>query len=174
MIAAIHQLFKHARAGRTTPIMPTSVRSTLLLALTAPFVISAAEPDALGRPQPVQLAQVGARERIVIRIPHLPRASRRHPASDTQWREKKGPKCVAARSIASARMSADGDVDLIITDGRRLRAELNEHCPTLKFYNGFYLRRAADGNLCARRDSLRSRSGARCQISRLRTLVPGK
>ena len=39
-----------------------------------------------------------------------------------------GPKCVAASTLASAAISPDGDVDLIVTDGRRLRAKLGtEH-----------------------------------------------
>lgn len=145
----------------------TQRRALLPLAICAPLLISAHEPAGLDG---IQLAQMIYRERVVIRIPQLP-VRRSEPAAEVTWREHKAPKCVAAATLASAMFSRDGDVDLIVTDGRRLRAKLDDDCPTLNFYSGFYLKRAADGMVCAKRDVLRSRSGARCEISRFRTLT---
>jgi hypothetical protein len=138
--------------------------------LAAPLMISASEPDSLDG---VQLAQFTYRERIVIRIPRLPAPTRRE-AEVTDWQEHKAPKCVLAANLASAAITPAGDVDLIVTDGRRLRAKLDDDCPTLNFYAGFYLKRAEDGMLCAKRDALRSRSGARCEITRFRLLKAKK
>ena len=145
--------------------------SVLSLVLAAPFAVSASAPDAMNG---VQLAQLAFRERIVIRIPRLPMASRRAPDAPAAWHERKAPKCVAAANLASAAISREGDVDLIVTDGRRLRAKLDDDCPTIDFYAGFYLKRSEDGMVCAKRDALLSRSGARCTISRFRTLAAKK
>lgn len=140
------------------------VRPMLPLLLVAPLAMGAAEPR--GR-----VTQVTVRERIVIRIPRLPPASRRRSAPPIVWEEKRAPKCVPADRLASAVISGRGDVDLIVTDGRRLRAKLDDDCPTLNFYGGFYLKPSRDGKICARRDALRTRSGRRCEISRFRTLI---
>lgn len=147
--------------------MFSHVRPILPLLMAAPLAIAAGAPERRD-------AQGTVRERIVIRIPRLPVVARRRPAPVTDWDEKKAPRCVAADSLASATISRDGDVDLIVTDGRRLRAKLDDHCPALNFYSGFYLKRASDGMVCARRDDLRTRSGGRCEISRFRTLVEKK
>jgi hypothetical protein len=145
-------------------------RPVLPLILAAPFAVSASEPPELAG---TQLAQFLHRERIVIRIPRLP-ILRRQSMPVTEWKEHKAPKCVPVANLASAAISPTGDVDLIVTDGRRLRAKLDDECPTLNFYTGFYLKLSADGMVCAKRDALRSRSGARCEISRFRTLEAKK
>jgi hypothetical protein len=148
--------------------MTSTRRPILSLLLAAPLAISASEPVG------VQYGQLSYRERIVIRIPRLPVPARGHRASAIDWQEKKGPRCVEARTLASAAVSPNGDVDLIVTDGRRLRAKLDDDCPNLNFYGGFYLKRAKDGKVCARRDMLRTRSGGRCEIRRFRTLEQKK
>ena len=147
--------------------------SPIALVFAAPFVVSAEEPFALGG---TQWAQLSVHERIVIRIPRVrPQDAERRPFRDLPppivWSEKKAPKCVATARLAGAAITGGGDVDLMLADGRRLRAKLNEDCPTLSFYSGFYLKPNSDGMICARRDALRTRSGARCEISRFRTLV---
>lgn len=167
MIAAIHPTFKLFRAARAPSTMQIRTRPILPLLLAAPLAISASEPE-------VRYAQMSVRERIVIRIPRLSAPSRRHREAPIEWDEKKAPKCVPANVLASAIISPDGDVDLIATDGRRLRAKLDDDCPTLNFYSGFYVKRSKDGMVCARRDALRSRSGGLCEIARFRTLVEKK
>lgn len=146
--------------------MPIRARPILPLLLAAPFAISASEPEA-------HYAQLSIRERIVIRIPRLLAGSRRAP-SPVEWQEKKAPRCVPANVLASAIITPRGDVDLIATDGRRLRAKLDDDCPALNFYSGFYLKPSRDGMVCARRDTLRTRSGGRCEIARFRTLIEKK
>ncbi|MBN8841497.1 MAG: hypothetical protein J0I25_15005 [Sphingomonadales bacterium] len=151
-------------------------RTLPILTLTAltPLLVSADEPDAFALAG-TQWAQVIIHERMVIRIPRTDsndnaRPLYRAPPSENGWSEQKAPKCVPSDSIVAAAMDG-GDVDLSMVDGARLRAKLGDNCPTLKFYTGFYLKRTADGLICAGRDALRSRSGARCDIVRFRTLV---
>jgi len=137
----------------------------LLLAL-APVAVSAQEANPLaGR----QLAQVTIHEHISIRIrtrPPLATPANVRPV----WSEKKADQCVPVARLAGAALSGGGDVDLLLIDGNRLRAKLAEDCPSLDFYAGFYLKKTADGRICAKRDVLRARSGAACPISRFRRL----
>ena len=142
---------------RACPMLP--------LLMAAPLAIAAGPADE-------RYAKLSTRERIIIRIPRLPGPSRAQRAAPVTWEEKKAPKCVPMDRLASASISPDGDIDLIVTDGRRLRAKLDRDCPTLNFYGGFYLKRSKDGKFCARRDVLRTRSGRQCEISRFRLLIP--
>jgi hypothetical protein len=155
------------------PILPLAAIAPLLVSAQAP------EPSLDG----VQMAQVIIRERIVVRIPRVspaPVAASRMAApvaATPVWVEKKAPDCVAMASLTGASVDRGGQVDLIVGEkgkAKRLRAKLDDDCPTLDFYSGFYLRQTADGQVCARRDSIRSRSGARCAITGFRTLVARK
>ena len=113
-------------------------------------------------------------ERIVIRIPRLRPAGRQVSDPDAplrRWKEKGGPHCIGAGDIGGASIGASDAVDFEMADGKRLRARLDRDCPSLDFYKGFYIVRAADGQVCARRDAIRSRSGAACPIRAFRKLV---
>jgi hypothetical protein len=48
---------------------------------------------------------------------------------------------------------------------------LNRACRARDFYSGFYVERASDGRICVDRDTLLSRSGANCKLTRIRQLV---
>lgn len=151
-----------------------------LLALAAPAVASVGDELAqlddvqLAQLDGAQLAQLTIHERIIIRVPRMAAARAAAPAAvsvPTRWKERKGPKCVAAADMGGALIAERGAVDLVLTGGRRLRARLNDDCGPMDFYNGFYLRPAADGKVCADRDVIRMRSGASCGIATFRTLV---
>lgn len=150
-----------------------SLAPALLLA-AAPLLVSAQAPNwAEGG-----LAQLLIHERLIIRIPHVapkrgPAALRATPIAPA-WREKKGPRCVEMKSLTGAAIGGKGEVDLIVEGTRRIRARLGEECPAPNFYSGFYLKPTKDGKICAGRDVLRSRSGARCSIDRFRRLVPAR
>lgn len=166
----------------TRSILPTAPRPAPLLAALAPLLVSAQAPEAPASLDGTQYAQMVIRERIVVRIPRVgpaPVASMRADAdapvaATPVWVEKKAPDCVPVAKLTGASVDRSGDVDLIVEGSKRLRAKLEDDCPTLDFYSGFYLRQASDGRICARRDSIRSRSGARCAITGFRTLVARK
>ncbi|MEH3046574.1 hypothetical protein [Sphingomonas adhaesiva] len=148
----------------------------LVLALVAPLAVSARAPDA--PPPPARWAQVTIHERLIIRIPRMPRGAAAASAmsarafSPVTWEERKAPRCVTMTAITGAMLDREGEVDLVVEGTKRVRAKLNDDCPTLDFYSGLYLKPTGDGKMCARRDSIRSRSGARCTIAAFRTLVP--
>lgn len=113
-----------------------------------------------------QAAQFTFRQRVVVRVPRLA------PVKPIEWREKRADRCTLLDGIGGAAFTNNGSVDLYFSDGRRLRALLGDKCPAIDFYSGFYIKPAADGQVCARRDAVRSRSGAACEIQAFRRLVP--
>ena len=143
----------------------------LLLASAAPFVLSASPPQ----PEGVEYAQLTIHERLIIRVPRVspaPIRGRAAPLPQVRWDEKKGPVCIAMRALTGAAVDREGEVDLVVGGAKRIRAKLDDNCPTLDFYRGFYLKPTPDGQLCAKRDGIRSRSGAYCAVTRFRALVP--
>ena len=106
-------------------------------------------------------------DEILIRVPVRPRQL---PAP-LQWTERKGPKCIASSAIRAATLSGPEQVDFLLFDRRRVRARLDNNCPALDFYAGFYLN-SDDQRICAGRDAIRSRIGGSCMIDRFRELVP--
>jgi hypothetical protein len=143
-------------------------------AAALPFVAaaSAAEPvSASSEARPTQYAQLVVSERIMIRTTRMHTPLPADPPQ-TRWKEKHGPKCVQAKSIAGAALISQNSVDLILRDNRRLRAKLERSCPALDYYYGFYITPNPDGRICADRDVIRSRMGGACQIDRFRLLKP--
>ncbi|TCP30737.1 hypothetical protein [Sphingomonas sp. BK235] len=152
---------------RLLPVLP--------LLLAAPLAVSARAPAADW--DGTEYAQLTIHERLIIRIPRVapaPRGARAVSPPPVEWDEKRGPECLRVTALTGAAIDRSGDVDLVIEGARRIRAKLDDDCPTLDFYAGFYLRPTSDGQICAGRDAIRSRSGALCPISKFRTLVPKK
>jgi hypothetical protein len=106
-------------------------------------------------------------DEIILRVPVQPHPLR--PLVD--WHEKKGPKCLPTASIRRAMLSGPEGVDFVLSDRARIRAKLDEDCPALDFYAGFYLQ-VQDDQLCAGRDAIHSRMGGSCTIERFKLLVP--
>ena len=163
------------------PSLPAPARPTLaaLLVAAAPVLLSAAPPDRAPF-DGMEMAQLTIHERVIIRIPRMSAPAptalatlrAETPPPPDGWIERgRAPRCVAAADLAGARVGRDGAVDLVSEDGGRVRAKLDADCPTLDFYSGLYLKPAADGRICARRDAIRSRSGARCTITGFVNLV---
>jgi hypothetical protein len=121
--------------------------------------------------QPGPVAQTVTRlvmqDEVILRIPVGPRSF----ARPLQWEERKGPKCVPVSAIRGALLSGPQQVDFVFVNRARVRAKLDEDCPALDFYGGFYLQPTGD-RLCARRDAIHSRMGGSCAIDRFSFLVP--
>lgn len=123
--------------------------------------------------------QVRVEQRMTIRI--SPRAARA-PSPDMfvnvpdedfseQFSERKIGKCIPVASIAGVRPDRDNRLLLYMRDRRIISAELERSCRAGAFYSGFLLSRSADGQLCVDRDTLLSRSGSNCRLTRIRQLV---
>lgn len=122
------------------------------------------------RPRPVQDGMVNGRHQIVIRVTAGFRQVPVPGASLIQWREGRGPRCIPSARIVAATFPSQNSVDLIFRDRTRVRARLERRCAALDFYRSFYIEATADGQICADRDSIRSRTGGECEIDQFRSL----
>ena len=122
-----------------------------------------AGPGAVGQ----SVTRLIIHDEVILRVPIAPRPL----FPEIQWVEHKGPKCVPVGSIRWALLSGPSQVDFILANRSRVRAQLDEDCPALDFYGGFYLQPGGD-RLCARRDAVHSRIGGSCTIERFRQLEP--
>jgi len=116
--------------------------------------------------RPAQYAQSVLRQQVVVRVRQMP------PRPSVDWKEGKGVKCLPAREIMGAALISQNSVDFVLRDRSRVRARLQNSCPALDYYYGFYITPNADGMVCADRDIVRSRMGGACEIDRFRTLRP--
>ena len=75
--------------------------------------------------EPVQWAQMTIERRVIIRVP-MARKGKAPPRADPHarddWDEKKGPRCIALRSIRSASIIVREGVDLLLADQHRRRS----------------------------------------------------
>lgn len=159
--------------------IPSSA-AALLAIIAAPAAMHSDTPRA---PAPasldgVRLAQVRIQQHIVIRVPRVAVTARTMaappppPPPVVEWDEKHMGKCVALDQLAGYAVTHDDSVDLMMMGSERLRVKLDSDCPALDFYSGFYIPRAPDGQLCAKRDAIHSRSGGECRVKSLKRLVP--
>jgi hypothetical protein len=135
--------------------------------LSFPFLAWFASIVGVAQLQPVAVTRLVVREEVIWRVPVIrPRAMR-----PMRWEEKKGPKCIAAGQIVAAALGDERSVDFLLNDRSRIRARMDDDCPTLDFYGNFYIQ-PEDEKVCARRDEIRSRIGGSCRIEKFRRMVP--
>jgi hypothetical protein len=163
---AIHRPFNPFRVTLVVHMSIPPPLALILLAL-APAALASEPAKPLDG---VELAQLTIHQRIVIRIPRLDARPPMPMPEPMRWSEKKGPKCVPMDTLGGAMVTSADSIDLLTTEGDRIRARLGDDCPALDFYSGLYLKRTADGMLCAKRDVLRSRSGSACAITGFKRL----
>jgi hypothetical protein len=107
------------------------------------------------------------RDEIILKVPVV----RPRIGWPVRWVEKKGPKCIKADAVVAAALHDESSIDFLLSDRRRIRAQMGNECPTLDFYGGFYLS-PDEGRICARRDEIRNRMGQSCEIERFDVMVP--
>jgi hypothetical protein len=122
-----------------------------------------AQPGTVGQ----SVTRLIIQDEVILRIPVQPRPL----MPEMEWVEKKGPKCVPVAAIQRALLSGSEQVDFVLYNRARIRAQFDEDCPALDFYGGFYLQ-LEDDRLCAKRDAIHSRIGTSCTIGRFKQLVP--
>ena len=123
--------------------------------------------------------QVRIEQRVIIRISPRSRGpmpsdlffAPRFRSGEPRTIERKIGKCLPAASIAAVRPSGREKLLLFMRDQRIVSATLERACSARDFYSGFYVAPSADGKVCVDRDTLQSRSGANCKLTRIRQLV---
>lgn len=129
--------------------------------------------------RPAEAAQVRIEQHIIWRITPMPGPAREsmmaiEPSAPSAPRmiERKMGDCVPMSWIAGGRPQGRSRLLLFLRDRRLVAANLEKACSARDFYSGFYVDKPnADGKLCADRDRILARSGARCEISSFRLLV---
>ncbi|MFZ1741859.1 MAG: hypothetical protein WAT93_03340 [Pontixanthobacter sp.] len=126
---------------------------------------------------PIQY-QVTIEQRVIIRVSPR-RADRQNLTAEVQPRrapqqlvERKIGKCVKMNQIAGVQTTQDNRLMLYMRDQRLIAANLEKACSAKDFYSGFYVEPSKDGQLCIERDKLQSRTGVKCELSRIRQLMP--
>jgi hypothetical protein len=123
--------------------------------------------------------QVRIEQRITIRITPHPAPVQQNILSQLPSRasapvriaERNMGKCVPATGIAGVQISGDNRLIFYMRDQRIVRASLERACSARDYYSGFYVQRTSDGQICVNRDTLQSRSGASCKLSKIKQLV---
>ncbi|PNU02826.1 hypothetical protein [Novosphingobium guangzhouense] len=144
-----------------------------MAASDAPFAISL-----LPQVAPEDAWQVRIEQRMTIRV--SPRSSA-VPMPDmffgmptdnsAEFSERKMGNCLPASGIVSVRPDRGNRLLLFMRDRKVVSAELARSCRARDFYSGFLIERNEDGRLCVDRDTLLSRSGMSCTLTRIRQLV---
>jgi hypothetical protein len=127
--------------------------------------------------QPGEAGQVRIEQHIIWRIAPMPGPSREtltaiSPQQAPRMTERRMGECLPMNMIAGGQAQQGSRLLLFLRDRRLVAADLEKACSARDFYSGFYVDKPnADGRLCADRDRILARSGARCEISRFRLLV---
>jgi hypothetical protein len=122
--------------------------------------------------------QIRIEQRVMIRIAPQPPAARQNLLAELPQREiaprfeERGKeKCVPLDGIAGVQTGSGNRLVLFLRDQRMISVNLEKSCRARDFYSGFYVEKHKDGRLCADRDKLQSRTGARCEVEVMRQLV---
>ena len=89
----------------------------------------------------------------------------------TTFEEREMERCVPMSGISGVQTGTGNRLLLFLRDDRIVSINLERACRARDFYSGFYIERSEDGQLCVGRDELQSRSGAKCEVERMRQLV---
>jgi hypothetical protein len=122
--------------------------------------------------------QIRIEQRVIIRIsPRRPDSNASLFANlpsqplNTRYEERKMEKCIPVASIAAVQTGSGNQLLLYLRDRRIVRLNLEKACRARDFYSGFYVEESKDGKMCVSRDKLQSRTGANCEVERMRQLV---
>ncbi|TXH18086.1 MAG: hypothetical protein E6R00_03765 [Gammaproteobacteria bacterium] len=147
-------------------------------AIATPSRLAPVWTDLVTSFQPMEQDQVRIERRVIIRI--NPRRNKMAPDMlsalpqgelPPQFEERKFGKCVPAKAIAGVQAQPDNRLLLFLRDRRMITVKLEKSCRARDFYSGFYVEANEDGLVCSGRDKLHSRSGANCDLGKMRQLV---
>ncbi len=122
--------------------------------------------------------QIRIERRVTVRIsPVIPAQARNFMAGVPQdarpvkFVERKFGKCVPVNTIVAVQPAQENRLMLYLRDQRIISVSLEKACSARDFYSGFYVEQHSDGMLCVDREKLHSRTGANCEVDRMRQLV---
>lgn len=136
--------------------------------------------DTTGRPASAR--QIRVERRVMVRISPSSGKRKRHGftsesssfAPAPRYEEQRVVKCVGLDKINGVKQGTGNRLVLFLQNERPVSATLEKSCQSRDFYSGFYVESTGDGQICAGRDTLHSRSGSNCALLRLNRLNPTK
>ncbi|WP_427967058.1 hypothetical protein [Altererythrobacter sp.] len=167
--------------GQSEPV-PSAVEAARLDPNADALPIAESSPSGrnwLDAPRSVPVQnQVRIEQRVIVRVSPRSQVARQNLMAELpqqplpqRFEERKMEKCLPVAGIAGVQTGSGNRLLLFLRDRRIVTARLEKSCRARDFYSGFYVERNKDGKICAERDKLQSRSGANCEIKRLRQLV---
>ncbi|NVD44031.1 hypothetical protein [Qipengyuania atrilutea] len=146
-----------------------------------PGKVSFAEPPErvffVPLPDDERAHQVRIERRVIIRIsprrvgPQSLVSDQRETRTPLRFVRRDMERCIPASEIIGARPSGERSLRLYLRDRRLVSLTLDKSCRAQAFYSGFYIEKDSDGQLCARRDELHSRTGSKCEVEDMHQLV---
>ena len=123
--------------------------------------------------------QVRVQQRVIVRVPRYrvtntsATGTGKSASRPVSYKEEKIGKCLIMDRFVASRPGPGPkeSLELVTREGALVRAYLGDGCLAREFYAGAYMERPADGKLCADRDMLYARTGAKCEIDKFRALV---
>jgi hypothetical protein len=136
-------------------------------------VFSSSEPITLKNDaKEPQIAQNMMSRKTSIRITAVRNANSAPINQLRTWKENGAPKCYSINSVAGVVINQRDSIDLVMKNGTFARAKLEKGCAAIEFTSGLYINPTKDGRMCEDRDSIHSRNGATCEISKFKSLSP--
>lgn len=122
--------------------------------------------------------QVRIEQRVVIRISPQRGAARQQLLAtlprreiENRYEEREMGECLPLERIAGVQTRSGNRLLLFLKDRRIVSVNLEKTCHARDFYSGFYVEKSEDGKFCVNRDRIKSRTGVKCEIERMRRLV---
>jgi hypothetical protein len=85
--------------------------------------------------------------------------------------ERKIGNCLPVAGISGVQVDRANRLFLFMRDRRIVSASLERSCRARDYYSGFYVVQSPDGQVCVDRDTLLSRNGSSCKLTRIRQMV---
>jgi hypothetical protein len=109
--------------------------------------------------------------RFILEMQRQQQTQPQQPQFAPRFVERNIGRCLSVAAISGVQPDAGSRLILFLRDRRMISAVLDRACRARDFYSGFYVARTNDGQICVDRDTLLSRSGANCKLTRIRQLV---
>jgi len=123
--------------------------------------------------------QVRIEQRVTIRISPRPAPMPLAAMASSEARqmgapriiERKMGKCVPLNAVLGVQSGGGNKLVLFLRGQRLVSATLEKACQGRDYYSGFLVSQHSDGQLCADRDELLARSGAKCKVQGYREMM---
>jgi hypothetical protein len=160
-----HEIYRNSQTPAQSSSSPIPSQLSATNALEAFYNLRTANQHRVQRRVTIRITPYRQSNRNSL-LAQLPRRG-----VTSTFEEREMASCVPVSGIAGVQTGTGNRLLLFLRDQRIISLNLERGCEARDFYSGFYVERSEDGRLCVKRDQLQSRSGAKCEVERMRRLV---